>query len=128
LNRDVATITDIGEIRKQFNMAKYNYYGAKETAEREKAADEYRKMERLVAKAMDKWEISDIIDSIEEQIDNSTQSCKDELLEKMTEILNSSGYSVIKTDNLHDEYILKDLLSKNMFDYTEMNKNCLFPS
>lgn len=108
-------------------MAGYNYY-KKSKEELEKERREAIQMKSLIITALDKWEIVDIMEVISENIGKSKKSTDECLIYTMRELLAQSGYSVIKTDNLQDEYALKDLVAKSLYNYTDMNRNCLFPS
>lgn len=108
-------------------MAKYRHYRPSKE-EMAKYRREQERLESCVISAMDRWDIDDIMDVVSDRVQQSTRSTKKELIEKMAEIMNEYGYSVIKTDNLQDQYALKDLVAKNLFSYTDMNRNCLFPS
>ena len=107
-------------------MAKYRHYKpSKEELERERK--EAEKREDLIIAAMDRWDIDDILDVMSDRVQQSRQSTKDAMLEKMAEIMNANGYSIIKTDNLYDAYMLKDLVTASMFrSEAELNNKCLF--
>ena len=49
------------------------------------------------------------------------------LIDKMKEMVAEDGYSIVKTDSINDEYLLKDFVRKNIsISQSQFEHNCLF--
>lgn len=55
------------------------------------------------------------------------KSYNDYIIDKMKEMVAEDGYSIIKTESISDEYLLKDFVRKNIsISQSQFEHNCLF--
>lgn len=105
-------------------MKKNNWTAVKQAdwnAKREKE----QQIKRLIRVAIDVLDTDKILELFQEVC--IEKSYNDYIIDKMKEMVAEDGYSIIKTESISDEYLLKDFVRKNIsISQNQFEHNCLF--